>query len=84
MTQKIMTQDKSLKGSTLIGKTGSGFIDENYDLRVGWFVGHLTSDKSEYIVVLNFTDKQKITPGTFGGREAKEMALKLLSEKELW
>ena len=84
MTQKIMNHDESPRGNVLIGKTGSGFFDENYDLRVGWFVGHLESDKSNYIVVLNFTDKQKQPVGTYGGRVAKEMALNLLSEKGLW
>jgi len=84
MTQKIMTLDQSHKGSKLIGKTGSGFRDENYDIRLAWFVGHLEKDDSEYLVVLNFTDKTKQTPGVYGGREAKEMALKLLSERNLW
>jgi beta-lactamase class D len=83
MTQKIMNHDKSHRGSLMVGKTGSGFFDENYDSRVGWFVGHLSNDKSQYIVVVNFTDKQKVAAGTFGG-EAKEMTFKLLSEKGLW
>lgn len=84
MTQKIMTHDVSPKGFTLIGKTGSGFRDENLDYRLGWFVGHLQSEKSEYIVVLNYSDKQKQPAGVFGGREAKELALKLLSDKGIW
>lgn len=84
MTRKIMTHDKSSKGYELIGKTGSGFKDDDYDQRIGWFVGHLKKDQSEYIVVLNFSDTVKQTSGTFGGREAKEMTLKLLTEKRLW
>jgi beta-lactamase class D len=79
-----MTRDVSPKGSVLIGKTGSGFRDENQDIRIGWFVGHVQKDESEYIVVINFTDKQKQPAGTYGGREAKEIALKLLTEKGLW
>lgn len=84
LTKTIMTRDLSPKGSVLIGKTGSGFRDENQDYRIGWFVGHLEKDESEYIVVINFSDKQKQPAGTFGGREAKETALKLLTEKGLW
>jgi beta-lactamase class D len=84
MTLKIMTHDKSSRGSELIGKTGSGFKDENYDLRLGWFVGVLKKEQTEYIVILNFSDIQKQPAGIFGGREAKETALKLLSEKKLW
>lgn len=84
LTKKIMTQDKSSRHSVLIGKTGSGFKDDNHDIRLGWFVGHLQKDQQEYIVVVNFTDTKKVTPGTYGGREAKELALKLLSDKNLW
>lgn len=84
MTQKIMTHDKSSRGSVLIGKTGSGFKDDNYDIRLGWFVGHLEKDQKEYIVVVNFTDAKKVPSGTYGGREAKEIALKMLSDKKLW
>lgn len=84
MTQKIMTHDKSSRGSVLIGKTGSGFKDDNYDIRLGWFVGHLEKDQREYIVVVNFTDTKKVPAGTYGGREAKEIALNILSDKNLW
>lgn len=84
MTLKIMSLDKSPNGAQLIGKTGSGFKDDNYDIRLAWFVGHIVKDESEYLVVLNFTDKTKQSPGIFGGREAKEMAIKLLSDKGLW
>lgn len=84
LTKNIMTRDVSPKGSVLLGKTGSGFRDENQDFRLGWFVGHVQKDESEYIVVINFSDKQKQPAGTYGGREAKETALKLLTEKGLW
>jgi beta-lactamase class D len=84
LTKNIMTHDESPRGIVLIGKTGSGFTNENQDYRIGWFVGHVQKDESEYIVVVNFSDKQKQPAGTYGGREAKEMALKLLTEKGLW
>jgi beta-lactamase class D len=83
-TKSIMSHDISPKGSVLVGKTGSGFTDENQEYRIGWFVGHVQKDMNEYIVVINFTDKQKQPAATYGGREAKESALKLLTEKGLW
>ncbi|WP_408098400.1 penicillin-binding transpeptidase domain-containing protein [Peredibacter sp. HCB2-198] len=84
LTQKIMAQDTSPRGYTLVGKTGSGFADSHHDLRLGWYIGHLEKDDREYIVVLNFSDKQKVPAGTYAGREAKEMAINLLSERKLW
>lgn len=83
-TKKIMTHDLSPRGNSLIGKTGSGFHDENFQLRLAWFVGYFQTEKTEYVVVVNFSDKQKQPSGTFGGREAKEMALKFLSDKGYW
>ncbi|MFL5810478.1 MAG: penicillin-binding transpeptidase domain-containing protein [Flavisolibacter sp.] len=84
MTKTIMAKDESPRGGVLIGKTGSGFTDENQELRIGWFVGHVERGDAEYIVAINFSDKQKQHGATYGGREAKEMALKLLTEKGLW
>lgn len=84
MTKALLSPDVSPRGNTIIGKTGSGFFDENHDMRLGWYIGLLQSEKSEYVVVINFSDKQKQPSGTFGGREAKEIALKLLTDKGLW
>lgn len=84
MTKKIMTHDESTRGSILIGKTGSGFKGDQLEYRLGWFVGFLTTKQSEYVVVVNFSDKKPVTPGSYGGREAKEIAQNLLMKKELW
>lgn len=84
LTQKIMTPDISPRGFTLVGKTGSGFANSHHDLRLGWYVGHLEKDNQEYLVVVNFSDKQKVPAGTFGGRDAKELAINLLSDRKLW
>lgn len=84
LTQKIMSADISPRGFTLVGKTGSGFADSHHDLRLGWYIGHLEKDDREYIVVVNFSDKQKVPAGTFAGREAKELAINLLSDRKLW
>ena len=83
-TIKLLTQDTSPRGFVLTGKTGSGFTDENYDHRLGWYVGHLKKGQAEYIVVVNFTDKRKQKEVSYGGREAKELAMKLLGENGLW
>lgn len=84
MTQKIMLHEESPNGSILIGKTGSGYKGEKYDLRIGWYVAHLQSKESEYIVVVNFTDLKPDTQGKFGGFESREIAKSFLSKKGLW
>lgn len=84
MTQKIMTNETSSMGSILIGKTGSGYRGEKFNLRIGWFVGHLEAKQSEYIIVVNFTDLKPDTQGKFGGFESREIAKKILADKGLW
>ena len=71
--------------NVLQGKTGSGFIGEKNELRVGWYVGHLLSGGKQYIVVSNFVDKQKL-PGepSYGGAQAREMLLMELRKQKLW
>lgn len=83
-TLKLMTQDVSPRGGTISGKTGSGFTDSKYEYRLGWFVGHLVTEKTDYIVVTNFTDNIKQHSTTFAGREAKETLFKFLSDKGYW
>ena len=84
LAKSLIVKEPSSQG-VLRGKTGSGFIGEYSDLRIGWFVGHLKSSQAEYIVVSNFVDKQKI-PGekTFGGKQAKAMLINELKARNLW
>jgi beta-lactamase class D len=84
LTRNLLVKEVSINGSVLTGKTGSGFIGVDNDLRVAWYIGFLESQQADYIVILNFTDKEKLPVKTFGGSEAKDMAKKLLIDKELW
>lgn len=83
-TQEILAQDSSPKGNILKGKTGSGLVGEKQDLRLGWYVGHLQAGKKEYILVVNFVDKQNQPGKTFGGMEAKAIGIDTFKELDLW
>lgn len=80
----LLAIEKSETGNRLLGKTGSGMVGKEYDLRIGWWVGYLETHKETYAVVANFSDKQKAPDKTFGGAEAKEIAKQMLKEKQLW
>lgn len=80
----LLPIETSPNGNRLLGKTGSGFVGADYDLRIGWWVGYLETKKDTYVVVINFTDKQKLAEKTFGGAEARETAKQILTEKKLW
>lgn len=80
----LLPKDTSPNGNRLIGKTGSGYMGSFEDLRVGWWVGYLETANEQYVVVLNFTDVEKLYEKTFGGDEAKEMTKQLLKERGLW
>ena len=84
MTRKLLASEVNEDGYSLSGKTGSGFIGEKYDRRVGWYVGYLNAKNKDYVVVINFTDIEKLKEKTFGGAEARELAKKILSKKKLW
>lgn len=80
----LLVMEKSPNGNRLLGKTGSGSVGANRELRQGWWIGYLETKKDTYAVVVNFTDKQKDTATSFGGPEAREIAKQLLTEKKLW
>lgn len=84
MTQKLLGTEVSPNGSELSGKTGSGFIGDKFDLRIGWYVGYLKAKNKNYVLVINFTDIEKLKERAFGGAEARETAKKILTEKKLW
>ncbi len=68
----------------LSGKTGTGFVGKNDEIRLGWYVGYLKTKKNNYVVVINFTDTEKLAAKGFAGSDAREMAKKILKEKKLW
>ncbi len=84
VTREILAQDISPLGNVLKGKTGSGNVGEKQDLRLGWYIGHLSANKKEYILVVNFIDKQNQPGKTFGGMEAKALGIEALKELKLW
>jgi beta-lactamase class D len=85
MTKKIMPKEVNLPHRTLLGKTGSGFYDDEMRYRVGWYVAHLSVGAKEYIVVTNFVDSREMPqPRHYGGPEARELTKQLLSEQDLW
>lgn len=81
---KLLPEEVSPNGNKIYGKTGSGFVGEKSDLRVGWYVGYLEAKQDRYVVVSNFTDKQNVAGETFGGAEAKAILKQILAEKNLW
>jgi beta-lactamase class D len=84
-TKSILAKDENPPHRELLGKTGSGFIDDEMKLRLGWYVAHLKVGMKEYIVVTNFTDaKEMPQPRNFGGPEAKELTKQLLIEDDLF
>ncbi len=83
-TIDILVAEGSRNGNRILGKTGSGSSENNNGLRLGWWIGFLETKSDQYVVVINFTDKQKSTEATFGGPESRTMAKKLLVEKGLW
>lgn len=82
---KLLASEKSPKGYTLKGKTGSGMIGLHNELRLGWFVGFLQTPEADYVVVSNFVDKVKVANASpYGGREAKELLIQSLIQENLW
>lgn len=84
VTREILAEEISPKGAVLKGKTGSGLVGDKQDLRLGWYVGHLSAQNKQYIVVVNFIDKQKQPEKTFGGIEAKALGIEALKELKIW
>jgi beta-lactamase class D len=68
----------------LSGKTGTGFVGKKDDIRLGWYVGYLKTKFNNYVVVINFTDTEKLEAKGFAGSDARELAKKILKEKSLW
>jgi beta-lactamase class D len=81
---KLLPEEISENGNKIYGKTGSGFVGEKFDLRIGWYVGYLEAKQDRYVVVANFTDKQNVAGATFGGAEAKLILKQILTERKLW
>jgi beta-lactamase class D len=84
LTRRVMSSEKSPKGFVLTGKTGSGFVGEKSDLRLGWYVAHLKKGDQEFVSVVTFTDRTPIRKPGFGGLLAKDAMKALLAERGYW
>jgi beta-lactamase class D len=69
----------------IYGKTGSGFSWEDptekaSPYRVGWYVGFAKKDAKEYAFAVAFRDKSEKGKFSFGGMEARKIAVSFLRE----
>jgi beta-lactamase class D len=84
LTRRTLPSEKSKKGSVLTGKTGSGFVGDHGELRLGWYVAHLQSGDRQYLAVVTFTDRTPIRRPGLGGNLAKSAMRAMLAERGLW
>ncbi|HYX33654.1 MAG TPA: penicillin-binding transpeptidase domain-containing protein [Oligoflexus sp.] len=83
--RKLLPSETSPGGTVLSGKTGSGFIGEDFRLRLGWFVAHIKRpDGHEFLAVLTYNDRTPIVDASFGGGLAKDSMKGMLAERGLW
>lgn len=84
LAKRLLTTEVSTLESLLSGKTGSGFVDEKNDKRIGWYVAHLRTKRNEYLAVLTFNETSPAKSEEYGGRIAKEALKKMLFDRGLW
>lgn len=70
-------------GAKLSGKTGSGSKLNSDKYINGWFVGYVEKDKNIYIFATNI-EYNGTSDKSAGGKEAKEITLKILKDKSLF
>lgn len=81
LSKKLLVSEVSTLESLLSGKTGSGFMGETG--RIGWYIGHIRTRRSEYLVITNF-EENPASSKEFGGPVAREAAKKILFDRGLW
>jgi beta-lactamase class D len=84
LARRSLPSEKSPQGSVLTGKTGSGFIGDHAELRLGWYAAHLRKGDRQYLAVVTFTDRTPIRRPGFGGTLAKNAMKAMLAERGLW
>lgn len=84
ITKKITYLETSKNGFTLHGKTGSGSLGAQRNLRLGWFIAHIEGQGKEYLAVYTFNDKTPSKDLSYGGPLAKEEMKKILIKEKLW
>jgi beta-lactamase class D len=83
VTKAISFVDKS-SGWTLHGKTGSGAVNEEYDLWLGWFIGHVAKGDREYVFVMSYTDRFAAMNRRPPGLIARDLTQKILTKLGLY
>ncbi len=85
LARDLTLLEKSPKGFTLYGKTGSGFHGKDNRLRRGWFVAWITKGAQSYAAVVMYEDT---TPppadAGYGGRHARALMLAELTKADLY
>jgi len=80
LTKISMDTETSKSGSTISGKTGTGFFGKE-NSQLGWYIGYLKHGKDEYIFVTNLEAPSHKQPA---GITAKILTRKILSELGLF
>lgn len=84
ITRDLTYLETSPAGFKLSGKTGSGFYKKDRNLKIGWFIAHVSNGDKEYIAVANLHDVSKPGNTEAGGPRVREIMKKILRDGELW
>lgn len=84
LARDVTYLETSPAGAKLNGKTGSNFYTNSPQMRLGWFVSHVTKGETEYIAVTNFRDSKPGAGASYGGMKAKEITKLILSDLGVW
>lgn len=85
LVKKITFIETSPSGYALHGKTGSGFLGKDGELRLGWFIGHLQRGSDEFVAVVSVTDSAvPIGQPPYAGAQAREIMKSILTETGHW
>jgi beta-lactamase class D len=84
MARDLTFIETSPSGFRLSGKTGSNFYDAERTRHLGWFIAHLDTGKTRYIIVTNLSDLTARGHDEYGGMRARELTKKLLALRSLW
>jgi beta-lactamase class D len=79
ITKKIIYLETSASGMELSGKTGSCTTGQE---ELGWFVGHLSGPKGEYLIIANYTGPAAPTK-EYPGLITKGICLEILTNLKL-
>jgi len=86
-TVDLLPLETTSNSVRMVGKTGSGFswedpahVGDGY-FRIGWYTGFLRKGSQDYVFAVVFREKVGSKKVSFGGQEAKRIAVQLLTGK---